>query len=100
MKLNATKLGLAAAGATLTAWVICSLAVAVAPVLTMSITGHLIHLDPAQFTWNLTLSGFAMGAICWTGFAFLFTWVLGIFYNGLLAEPASGRLAHSSAGVQ
>lgn len=96
MKLNATKLGLAAAATTLVAWVLCSLAVMMAPDLTMTITGHLVHLDPSQFSWSLTMGGFAMGAICWTGFAFVFGWAMGFFYNALLADSPAGEPAFSS----
>ena len=83
MTLNAMKLGVAAAAATLFAWVVCSLLVAIAPDLTMTITGHLLHIDPTAHSWALTWGGFAMGAICWAGLAFLFAFVLGATYNTL-----------------
>lgn len=89
MRINAMKLGLASATATLLAWIACSLAVALAPGLTMEITAHLLHIEPSSHDWALTWGSFAMGAICWTGFAFLFAFAIGASYNTFSGEAVA-----------
>lgn len=83
MRISTKKLGIAAAAVTLTVWIICSLAVALFPQGTMEIAGHLLHLQPEAHDWALTWGSFAMGAICWTGFAFLAGWGIAFVYNSL-----------------
>lgn len=86
MRLQSKKLGMAFAAVTLATWILCSLAVALLPEATMGITAHMFHLEPQAHTWSLGWGSFAMGAICWTGFALLAGWGVGVAYNMLVSD--------------
>ena len=89
MTLHPSKLALSLTLTTLLAWVLCSVAVALLPGPTMTIMGHLFHMPTDAFDWSLTWSGFAMGAICWAGFVFVFTFASAAAYNKLATAPST-----------
>lgn len=84
MRLDANKLGIAAAFASALLYTVCYALVAIAPELTMSITSHIFHMNLAQLGWSLSWTGFAMGLICTMGLAYLTLWIFGVTYNGLV----------------
>ncbi|WP_417461188.1 DUF5676 family membrane protein [Kordiimonas sp.] len=81
MKLNVIAMANAGAATAAILWTICSLLVYVLPVMMMSTTGHMVHLDMGAHSWTLTLYGFTFGLVIWTAFAWITGWFLGAFYN-------------------
>lgn len=84
MKLNAIKLGYAAALSFTLLWVICSLMVWLMPVMMMGMTGNMMHSDWSQMGWHLSLSGMLIGLVGWSVAAGVSGWLIAVIYNKLL----------------
>jgi hypothetical protein len=88
MRLDARALGLAAGATAGVLFVLCAVAVAIAPEATTAFAGHLIHVDLSGMTRTLTLGSFVGGLICWTVGTTLAFWFTGAIYNRLTARRA------------
>ena len=81
MKLDARALGIAFAVATAVLWVICSLFVAILPGAMMAMSGHMVHANFGGMSWTMSIIGFLIGLVIWTGIAFVTGWLIGVLYN-------------------
>lgn len=81
MKLDAGRLAIAFGGTTAILWVICSALVALFGGGMMTMSGHMLHMDPATFAWTLTFPGFLIGLVSWTASAAAAGWLIGRIYN-------------------
>ncbi len=84
MQLNATKLANAAAITTLILYVVCTLFVAVAPQLSMTILTGAMHLPSAADALgevNVTLGGFLLGLIPLVIYAYVGAYLIVTLYN-------------------
>ena len=84
MRLNARAFGLAGGATAGLLFVLCALAVAIAPEATTAFAGRLIHVDLSGVNRNLTFGTFVSGLICWTVGTGLTFWFMGLVYNRLL----------------
>ncbi len=81
MILNAFKFGIASAITAATLWLICSVFVMVMPVMMLSMSGDMLHMQLDDMGWHMTLAGVIKGLVAWfivTGFA---GWLLASIYN-------------------
>jgi hypothetical protein len=88
MRLDAKALGLAAGLAAAILYVVCAIAVALAPDATTTMAGFLIHADLGDFGRTLTWGNFVGGLLGWgvgTGLVF---WLVATFYNRLSRSRA------------
>jgi 2TM family of unknown function (DUF5676) len=85
MKLDARAFGLAAGLMVGVLFIVCAVAVAVAPEATTAFAGHLIHSDLTGITRSLTLGSFVGGLVCWTAGTTVAFWFMGAVYNRLAA---------------
>lgn len=84
MKIDAIKLGLAAAIVIAVFWVICSLLFALMPGGMMQMRGQMVHADLGNMPWFLTWSGFFFGLLLWPIISGVTTWAIAAVYNRLL----------------
>jgi hypothetical protein len=95
MRLEPRAFGAAAGMVAAVLFIVCALAVAIAPESTTAIASYLIHMDLSGMPRSLTLGSFAGGLIIWTlGAAVVFGSVAAI-YNRLASRtsqiPAAAR---------
>ena len=84
MKLDARAFGLAAGATAAVLFIVCALAVAIAPGPTTAFAGYLIHTDLSGLSRSLTFGNFVGGLISWTlGTAVTF-WLVASIYNRLM----------------
>lgn len=83
MKIDALKFGLATAIIFAAAWVICTLFVISMPTAMMQMTGHMVHADFGQMSWNLGWVGFIYGLVAWSAVAGILAWCVAALYNRL-----------------
>jgi len=89
MRLDPRAFGLSAGMVAAILFILCALAVWVAPEATTAMFGTLIHADLSGITRTLTLGSFVAGLVCWTvGTAITFAAVAS-FYNRLTAKLTS-----------
>ncbi len=81
MKLEATKLALAAAMAAAVLWTICSALVAIMPGSMMGASGSMVHADLSAMSWSMSLVGFVVGLILWSLSSAVLGWLIATFYN-------------------
>lgn len=81
MKLDPGRLAIAFGGTTAVLWVICSALVALLPGISMTMSGHMLHMDASAYTWTLSLGGFLFGLIIWTISAAVAGWLIALIYN-------------------
>jgi hypothetical protein len=99
MKLDVRAFGVAAGATGAVLFVICALAVAIAPDATTAFAGHLIHVDLSGMSRTLTLGSFVGGLICWSvGTALTFSLVAAI-YNRLAKGTSEARLTEALSGT-
>ncbi len=84
MKLDAIKLGIATAIVSAVLWTICSVLVAAAPAGMMSMSGSMMHSDMAGMRWTLSIPGFLIGLVVWSGISGVVVWAVAALYNRLL----------------
>lgn len=84
MKIDASKFGLAAAIIFAAAWVICSMFVISVPTAMMQMSGHMVHADFGQMSWNLGWIAFAYGLVAWSLVAGIMGWGIAAIYNRLV----------------
>jgi hypothetical protein len=94
MKLDARAFGLAAGTTAAALFILCALAVAIAPGATTAFAGYLIHTDLSGLSRSLTLGNFVGGLVCWAFGTALTFWLVAAIYNRLLGvrstAPAPG----------
>jgi hypothetical protein len=81
MQISATKLGLATAFSLAILWTICSLMVYVMPSQMMYISAQMVHVNPADFAWDLNLLGFFVGLVSWSVVGCITVWLSISIYN-------------------
>ena len=91
MRLDARAFGLAGGATAAVLFIICALAVAIAPGPTTALAGYLIHMDLSGMSRALTLGSFVGGLICWTVGTSLAFGLVAAVYNRLVGN-SSGRL--------
>lgn len=84
MKIDAFKFGLSTAIIFALAWVICSLFVFSMPLGMMQMTGHMVHADFGQMSWNLGWIGFTYGLFAWPIVAGVMACGIAAIYNRLV----------------
>src|SRR5262245_24213353 len=100
MRLNARAFGAAAGIVSAALFVICALAVAVAPESTTAFAGYLIHADLSTFTRTLTIGSFLGGLVVWTlGTAVTFGMTAAL-YNRLIARSSPAPMPADYAASQ
>jgi membrane protein YqaA with SNARE-associated domain len=99
MRLDARAFGLAAGAAAAVLFLICAVAVAIAPEATTAIAGELIHADLSGMTRTLTLGSFIGGLLGWlVGTAVTF-WFIAWIYNQLAGRTANVRVSEPHAAA-
>lgn len=83
MKLDANRLAASFALTAVGSWLVCSLLVAMMPMLMVAVTKHMLHAEMIDFTWHLTGSGFLLGLISWVAWAAVAGWLIAQTYNKL-----------------
>ena len=102
MKLDARAFGLAAGVAAAVLFLICAIAVAIAPEATTAFAGHLIHVDLSGMTRTLTLGSVIAGLVCWFAGTTLTFWFVAAVYNrleGRIAVLPLNQAKHASQGA-
>lgn len=100
MKLDARAFGLAAGATAGVLFILCALAVAIAPEATTSFAGYLIHADLSAMTRTLTLGSFVGGLVCWTVGTGLVFWFTGVVYNRLTGVKLSVGMTEQRSAAQ
>jgi 2TM family of unknown function (DUF5676) len=100
MKLDARAFGLAAGATAGVLFILCALAVAIAPEATTAFAGYLIHTDLSGMMRTLTVGSFVGGLICWTIGAALVFWLTGAIYNRLTGVSSGARVADQRPASQ
>ncbi len=93
MKLDSRAFGIAAGAMAGLLFILCSIAVAIAPAPTTALFGYLVHTDFSGLPRTLTFASFVWGLICWTlGTALTFGFAAAI-YNRLAGRPSLAQAA-------
>jgi hypothetical protein len=99
MKLDARAFGLAAGTAAAVLFLICAVAVAIAPEATTAFAGHLIHVDLSGLTRTLTFGSFVGGLVCWFVGTTLTFWLVAAVYNRLAGRTLAALLREPRAAT-
>ena len=86
MRINATLLGLATAVSAGISYVLCALAVAVAPAATSRAFGFVMHMDLSSIARPLTWGSFIIGLVAFSAVIGLLVWFAAIVYAALAGE--------------
>jgi len=84
MRLDTRAFGLAAGATAAALFILCAVAVAIAPGATTAFAGYMIHTDLSELSRSLTFGNFVGGLVCWalgTGLTF---WLVAALYNRLI----------------
>tara|TARA_B100000745_G_scaffold300562_1_gene255305 strand:- start:6801 stop:7073 length:273 start_codon:yes stop_codon:yes gene_type:complete len=84
MRINAMKLATATSSFVGIVWLLCSVAVAVAPDALRYISGAMVHLDLSQWAWDMGLDTFFVGLLAWTVLSWVTVWGIVTVYQRLL----------------
>jgi hypothetical protein len=84
MKIDAAKMGMAAAMTFGIVWVICSLLVWVFPASMMNMSGHMVHSDLSAMTWHMSAVSVLIGLFIWSVVAGFVAWLAATLYNRLV----------------
>jgi len=84
MRLDARAFGVAAGATAAVLFILCALAVAIAPGQTTAFAGYLIHMDLSGMSRSLTFGSFVGGLICWAVGSTLTFWLVAAIYNRLI----------------
>lgn len=94
MRLDARAFGLAAGVVAATLFLICAVAVAIAPDSSTAFAGYLIHVDLSGMARTLTFSSFVGGLISWFVGTMLTFWFVAAIYNALEGLKSKPRVAN------
>jgi hypothetical protein len=100
MRLDAFAFGLAAGVTAAVLFVVCALAVAIAPDATTTLAGNLIHLDVSGMTRTLTFGNFLGGLAAWWVGTTLTCWLVGTIYNRLAGRTYTAGLSAPQPGIR
>jgi hypothetical protein len=93
MKLDTRAFAIAAGITAAVLFLLCAIAVAIAPGPTTAFFGYIVHMDVSGMRRELTLASFVVGLIAWTlGTALTFGFAATI-YNRLIGSAALKRAA-------
>jgi hypothetical protein len=84
MKIDAAKMGMAAAMAFGIVWLICSLLVWVFPASMTNMSGHMVHSDLSAMIWHMSGVGVLIGLFLWSVVAGFVAWLSATVYNRLV----------------
>ncbi|GAB1259681.1 DUF5676 family membrane protein [Teredinibacter haidensis] len=84
MRINSVKLATVTAVYVAAVWVLCSVAIVVAPNALRTISGAMVHLDLSQWSWDMALDTFVVGLLAWTLFSWVTVWSIVTVYQRLL----------------
>lgn len=84
MRINSVKLATVTAVYVAAVWVLCSVAIVVAPNALRTISGAMVHLDLSQWSWDMGLDTFVVGLLAWTLFSWVTVWSIVTVYQRLL----------------
>jgi hypothetical protein len=91
MRLDTRAFAMAAGVVAAALFVLCAVAVAIAPGPTTAFFGYIVHLDVSGMRRELTLASFLVGLTAWTlGTALTFGFAA-MIYNRLIGSPAVKR---------
>ena len=91
MKLDARAFAVAAGATAAVLFLLCALAVAIAPGPTTAFAGYLIHTDLSGMSRTLTFGNFVGGLICWAVGAALTFGLVAAIYNRLIGSGLRSR---------
>ena len=98
MRINARRLGLAAAESAAVSYVICALAVALVPGGTNAVFSYVMHADLSGLARTVTWDSFVVGLLLFSAGVGLLVWLAARFYNALGgSEQAAGARAAQRA---
>jgi membrane protein YqaA with SNARE-associated domain len=100
MRLDARAFGLATGATAAALFILCALAVAVAPGPTTAFAGYLIHTDLSGLSRSLTLGNFVGGLICWALGTALTSWLVAAIYNRLVRAPSTAPVIEPRPAAQ
>jgi membrane protein YqaA with SNARE-associated domain len=100
MRLDARAFGLAAGMTAAALFILCAVAVAIAPGPTTTFAGYLIHTDLSGLSRSLTLGNFVGGLICWAVGTTLTFWLVAAIYNRLLGIRSTAPVPAPRPAVQ
>jgi hypothetical protein len=93
MRLDTRAFAIAAGTTAAILFVLCAVAVAIAPGLTTAFFGYIVHLDMSGMRRELTLGSFIVGLIAWSlGTALVFA-IAAMIYNRLIGSAAVKQAA-------
>jgi hypothetical protein len=84
MRLNARAFAIAAGATAAVLFILCALAVAIAPGATTAFAGYLIHADLSGLSRSLTFGNVVGGLILWALGTALAFWLVAVIYNRLM----------------
>ncbi len=91
MRLDARAFGVAAGATAAVLFILCALAVAIAPGPTTASAGYLIHADLSGLSRSLTFGSFVGGLISWALGTALTFWLVAAIYNRLSRTTSTLR---------
>jgi membrane protein YqaA with SNARE-associated domain len=92
MRLDARAFGIAAGATAAVLFILCALAVAIAPGPTTAFAGYLIHTDLSGLSRSLTLANFVGGLVCWALGTALTFWLVAAIYNRLIRAGSTASV--------
>jgi membrane protein YqaA with SNARE-associated domain len=93
MRLDARAFGTAAGIVAAVLFIVCALAVAVAPVSTTAFASYLVHMDLSGMARTVTLGSFFGGVIVWTLGTGLTFGLAAAIYNRLVTGASTTRVS-------
>jgi len=100
MRLDARAYGLAAGATAALLFILCAVAVAIAPGSTTAFAGYLIHTDLSGLSRSLTFGSFVGGLICWTVGTALTFWLAAAIYNRLIGARSAAPVIEPRPAAQ
>jgi membrane protein YqaA with SNARE-associated domain len=99
VRLDAKAFGLAAGMTAAVLFVLCALAVAIAPGPTTAFFAYLVHMDLSTLPVTLTVASFIGGLICWTVGTAVTFWLAATIYNRALAGGTTAQAARNQRPI-
>jgi hypothetical protein len=100
MRFDARAFGLAAGATAAVLFILCSVAVAIAPGPTTDFAGYLIHMNLSGLSRSLTFGSFVGGLICWTVGTGLTFWLAAAIYNRLIGARTAAPVIEPRPAAQ
>ena len=83
MNINSIKIATVTAGYVAAVWVLCSIAVVIAPDTLRYISGAMMHLDLSQWDWEMGMDTFVVGLLAWSFFSWVTVWCIVTLYQSV-----------------